>query len=116
MLLTIQLLTLRSHKAVVMAGPGDPYANKLNIGVRLEETAGDGFLCELITEALTAAVLFLAPELLAPDALADVDLQAICGWIADPASIIGSLTETVRVTPHDRLRSLPGLLLSAGTA
>ncbi|KAB5566355.1 hypothetical protein GE09DRAFT_1055919 [Coniochaeta sp. 2T2.1] len=85
---------LREAQGVPLHGP-DVQGAQRN---QLEKTAGDGFLCELITEALTAAVLFLAPELLAPDVLADVDLQAICGWVADPASIIGSLTETVHVS------------------
>ncbi|KAI3327059.1 hypothetical protein HD806DRAFT_531649 [Xylariaceae sp. AK1471] len=71
---------------VVMAGAGDPYANRLNIGVTLDAT-GDGFLCEEITAALTAAVVLLAPELLEADALEGVELEAICGIIDDPSSV-----------------------------
>ncbi|KAK3935133.1 hypothetical protein QBC46DRAFT_423628 [Diplogelasinospora grovesii] len=81
---------------VVMAGASSPYTNRLNIGVKLDNT-GDGFLCEEITDALTAAVALLGPELLEADALADVELEAICGFIEDPTSIFGSLHNTVKV-------------------
>ncbi|KAI0381609.1 hypothetical protein F5Y04DRAFT_280689 [Hypomontagnella monticulosa] len=81
---------------VVMAGQGDPYANRLNIGVTLESTE-DGFPCEEITAALTAAVAILAPELLEADVLEGVELEAICGIIDDPMSIINGLQDTVRV-------------------
>jgi hypothetical protein len=80
-----------------MAGAGDPYANRLNIGVTLD-TSGDGFLCEEITAALTAAVALLAPELLEADALEGVELEAICGIIDNPSSIIDNLKETTKVS------------------
>lgn len=76
-----------------MAGAGDPYANRLNIGIILDKEE-DGFLCEEITEALTAAVVLLAPELLEAEALEGVELEAICGYIKDPSSIIENLKET----------------------
>lgn len=92
-----------------MAGAGNPYANRLNLGLQLEQT-GDSFLCEAITEALTAAVVILAPELLGPEVMGDVELQAICGFIEDPASIIGSLTETVRLGSPENMLKVAQLL------
>jgi hypothetical protein len=74
-----------------MAGDGSPYANCLNIGISLDKT-GDGFPCEEITAAITAAVVLLAPELLEVDALEGVELQALCGLASDPSSAIKSLT------------------------
>ncbi|RDL32656.1 Uncharacterized protein BP5553_09112 [Venustampulla echinocandica] len=82
---------------VVMAGAGDPYANRLNIGVTLD-ASGHGFLCEEITAALTAAVVLLAPELLGVDALEGVELEAVCGIIHDPSSIIDNLKEPLKVS------------------
>lgn len=73
-----------------MADGGDPYANRLNIGVTLDKI-DDGFLCEDITTALTAAVAILAPELLEIDVLEGVELEAICGIIDDPASVVDHL-------------------------
>ena len=80
-----------------MAGAGDPYANRLNIGVTLD-ASGDGFLCEEITAALTAAVVLLAPELLEVDALEGVELEAICGIIDDPSSIVDNLKESSKAS------------------
>ncbi|KAH6675112.1 hypothetical protein B0J14DRAFT_637790 [Halenospora varia] len=82
---------------VVMAGAEDPYANHLNIGVTLD-ASGDGFLCEEITAALTAAVVLLAPELLEVDALEGVELEAICGVFKSPSSIINNLKESSKVS------------------
>ncbi|KAH8645958.1 hypothetical protein BGZ60DRAFT_554916 [Tricladium varicosporioides] len=82
---------------VVMAGAGNPYANRLNIGVTLD-ASGDGFLCEEITAALTAAVVVLAPELLEIDSLEGVELEAICGMIKDPSSIIENLKGSSKVS------------------
>jgi hypothetical protein len=76
-----------------MAGAGDPYANRLNIGITLDKE-GDGFLCEDITAALTAATVLLAPELLEADALEGVELETICGIIKDPSSIVENLKDT----------------------
>ncbi|TGJ86907.1 hypothetical protein E0Z10_g1918 [Xylaria hypoxylon] len=86
---------------VVMADGNNPYANRLNIAVTLDKV-DDNFLCEDITAALTAAVALLAPELLEIDALEGVELEAICGIIDDPASIIGNLQDTVRVAGGSR--------------
>ncbi|OTA64293.1 hypothetical protein K449DRAFT_421652 [Hypoxylon sp. EC38] len=85
---------------VVMAGAGSPYANHLNIGVTLDKDKSgvEGFLCEEITKALTAAVARLAPELLGLDVLEGFELEAICGIIDDPMSIIDNLQETVKVS------------------
>jgi hypothetical protein len=80
-----------------MAGAGDPYANRLNIGLTLDKE-GDGFLCEEVTAALTAATVLLAPELLEADALEGVELEAICGIIKDPSSIVDNLKETSKVS------------------
>jgi hypothetical protein len=73
-----------------MASAGDPYANHLNIGVALDKT-GDGFLCQEITAALTAAMAILAPELIGADAFEGVELEAVCGIIKDPSSIVDSV-------------------------
>lgn len=80
-----------------MARSGDPYANRLNIGLTLDKI-GDGFLCEEITAALTAAVVLLAPELLEVDTLEGVELEAICGIIDDPTSIVDNLKEASKVS------------------
>ena len=83
-----------------MAGAGDPYANRLNIGVTLDKSSNSGpaFLCEDITAALTAAMTIIAPQLLAVDALEGVELEAICGIINDPSSIINNLKDTAKVS------------------
>jgi hypothetical protein len=70
-----------------MAGEEDAYENRLNIGVTLDEE-GDGFSCEEITAALTAATILLAPELLEVDVLEGVELEAICGIVEETSSII----------------------------
>ncbi|KAI0859732.1 hypothetical protein F4860DRAFT_525747 [Xylaria cubensis] len=75
---------------VVMAGDGGPYTNHLNIGVTLDKI-DDGFPCEEVAEAITAALAVLAPELLGADAFEGVELEAICGVLEDPASIVGHL-------------------------
>ncbi|OIW25783.1 hypothetical protein CONLIGDRAFT_717468 [Coniochaeta ligniaria NRRL 30616] len=105
---TARMCSAPNEITVVMAGPGNPYANRLNIGVQLEHT-GDSFLCEEITAALTAFVVLLAPELLGPDVMADVELEAICGFIEDPMSIIGSLTDTVKIAPRVNMLEAAGL-------
>jgi hypothetical protein len=92
-----------------MGTASDPYAYHINLAVALEPT-GDGFTCEEITAALTAMVVILAPELLEADILADVELEAMCGFIRDPLSIIGNLTNTVTI-PH-RVGLLEHALLS----
>lgn len=89
-----------STKAVVMAGAGDPYRNRLNFGVTLDKTH-DGFSCELLVEALTAANIILAPELLEADALEGVELMALCGIIEDPTSGIEHLAKTSKVGRRD---------------
>lgn len=86
-----------------MAGSGNPYANRLNIGVTLDKTS-DGFLCEEITAVLTAAVAILAPELLEVDALEDVEFEAICGIIDDPLSALDGLQDAAKC-----LANCPGL-------
>ena len=83
--------------AVVMAGPGSAYANHLNIGVALDST-GDGFSCEEIAAAITAAMVVLAPKLLQVDALEGVEIEAICGVVDNPASIIDNLKQTAKVS------------------
>ncbi|KAJ8123626.1 hypothetical protein ONZ43_g473 [Nemania bipapillata] len=75
---------------VVMAGDGNPYANHVNIGVTLD-AVGDGFPCEEFAEAITAALVIIAPELLGPDAFEGYELEALCGIIEDPASALGQL-------------------------
>ncbi|KAI0185817.1 hypothetical protein EV127DRAFT_411837 [Xylaria flabelliformis] len=75
---------------VVMAGDGGPYTNHLNIGVTLDKI-DDGFPCEEVAEAIMAALAVLAPELLGADAFEGVELEAICGVLEDPASIVGHL-------------------------
>lgn len=80
-----------------MAGAGDPYANHLNIGVTLDSTS-DGFSCEEIAEELTAAMVILAPELLEADALEGIELEAICGIIDNPESILDNLKSTAQVS------------------
>ncbi|KAF3021007.1 hypothetical protein E8E14_010700 [Neopestalotiopsis sp. 37M] len=82
---------------VVMSDGKDPYANHLNIGVTLDETAGEGFMCEEVAAAITAAMAILAPELLSADALEGVELEALCGLIDDPLSAIPDLQNTVKV-------------------
>ncbi|KAJ8058842.1 hypothetical protein OCU04_011825 [Sclerotinia nivalis] len=78
---------------VVMAGAGNPYANRLNIAISLDKE-GDDFPCEEITAALTAATVLLAPKLIGADAVEGIELEAICGAIKDPKSIIENLTGT----------------------
>ena len=93
-----------------MAGAGDPYANRLNIGITLDKS-GDSFLCEEITAALTAAVVVLAPELLEVDALEGVELEAICGIIDDPSSAFDSMAESSKLA-----RRVPRRAPKAGPA
>ncbi|KAI0196348.1 hypothetical protein F4808DRAFT_452731 [Astrocystis sublimbata] len=71
---------------VVMAGDGDPYANRLNIGVVLDEVE-DGFPCKEVAEAITAGLVLLAPELIGEEAFEEMELEALCGVLDDPASI-----------------------------
>lgn len=80
-----------------MAGEGDPYANRLNIGITLDEK-GDGFPCEEIAAGLTAAMILIAPELIGTDALEGVELEAICGVIKDPPSVVDNLKEVSQVS------------------
>lgn len=75
-----------------MSDGKDPYANRLNIGVTLDKT-GDGFECEEIAAAITAAMVILAPELLEADAFEGVELEALCGIIQDP---VGSFQQQVQ--------------------
>ena len=82
--------------AVVMAGAADPYANHLNIGITLEATS-DGFPCEELAEALTAAMVINAPELIGADAFEGVELEAICGSVKDPWGAISGFTDTLKV-------------------
>jgi hypothetical protein len=82
-----------------MGNASDPYAYHLNLQVDLGQL-GENLLCEEITAALTAAVAILAPELLEADILADVELEAFCGFIRDPTSIIGNLTNLVKIPPR----------------
>lgn len=63
-----------------MAGAGDPYRSRLNI-----------------VKALTAATIALAPELLEVDALEGMDLDALCGIIDNPTSVIDQSTKTSKV-------------------
>lgn len=77
-----------------MAGGGNPYANHLNIGLTLDKTSGDGFTCEEITAALTAAAMLLAPELVGAEALEGIEIESICGIIEDPSSALDHLTGT----------------------
>ncbi|KAK2760243.1 hypothetical protein FQN54_002310 [Arachnomyces sp. PD_36] len=65
---------------VVMAGTDDPYENRLNIGVTLDEV-NEGFPCEEVAAALTAATIILAPELLSADVFEGIELETICGMI-----------------------------------
>ncbi|KAI0837778.1 hypothetical protein F5Y06DRAFT_304212 [Hypoxylon sp. FL0890] len=92
---------------VVMAGAGSPYANHLNIGITLDKSGGNGgFICEEVTAALSEAMAALAPLLLGVDALDGFELEAICGLIDDPSSIIDTLTGTVKV-PRRAPRAVP---------
>ncbi|KAI1119752.1 hypothetical protein F5Y10DRAFT_291151 [Nemania abortiva] len=75
---------------VVMAGDGSPYTNHVNIGVTLDAT-GDGFPCEEVAEAITSALVIIAPELIGADAFEGYELEALCGIIEDPASALGQL-------------------------
>lgn len=70
---------------------GNPYANHLSIGLTLDDTS-DGFSCEEVAAAITAAMVILAPELLEADAFEGVELETMCGVIDDPLSAIDGLT------------------------
>lgn len=96
-----------------MAGAGDPYKNRLNLGVTLDETS-DGFDCHEITAAVTAAMVALAPELLEADALEGVELEAICGFIDDPLSSIVNLTQTAKVPSRLVRRGAGAVPVKAG--
>lgn len=90
-----------------MAGPGDPYANHLNIGITLD-TSKDGFSCQEIAEELTAFMIILAPELLPEDALEGFELEALCGLMDNITSIVNTLGAAAHV-PR-RVRGLSGIL------
>lgn len=79
---------MRVPLAVVMSDNRHPHANRLNIGVTLDETAGDGFMCEEFTAAITSAIAIPAPELIGIDVLEGVELEAVCSLIVDPVSAI----------------------------
>ncbi|KAI0388673.1 hypothetical protein F5Y17DRAFT_470265 [Xylariaceae sp. FL0594] len=69
------------YEARICSAPNeinDPYGNRLNIGVTLDKI-DDGFSCEDVTAALTAAITVLVPELLEIDAIEGVELEAVCG-------------------------------------
>lgn len=93
-----------------MAGAGDPYANRLNIGITLDNQEDlAGFLCEEITAGLTAAAVIIAPDLIAADAFEGIELEAICGFIKDPSSIIENLqgTQTTRRVVRRAPKAVP---------
>lgn len=74
-----------------MAGDESPYANHLNIGVTLDSSGSDDFLCEETAAGFIAIMAILAPELLGADAIEGEELEAICGAIEDPMSAIRDL-------------------------
>jgi hypothetical protein len=47
------------------------------------ESAFDEFICELIIDALSALAMAVAPELIGPEVLEDLELQALCGSLED---------------------------------
>ncbi|GAW15610.1 hypothetical protein ANO14919_050260 [Xylariales sp. No.14919] len=57
---------------------------------RLMRLVDDGFPCEAAAGAITATMRILAPELTGADAFEGVELEAICGIIDDPTSVIGN--------------------------
>jgi hypothetical protein len=75
---------LTMHCLGVVSGPkDDPYAYTMNIDVASKldtsgESAFDKFICELIILGLTTAAATLAPELVVPELLTDVEFSAIC--------------------------------------
>lgn len=79
-----------------MAGSGDPYANRLNIGVTLD-TSKNGFNCYELAEELTANMILIAPELIEEDALEGFELEALCGIFDNITSIINSLGAVAHV-------------------
>ncbi|KAI0470526.1 hypothetical protein GGR56DRAFT_678416 [Xylariaceae sp. FL0804] len=101
---------------VVSGTTDEPYQGHLTIGVTLDATS-DGFDCEAIAGTLTAFVAVLAPELLEVDALEGIELEALCGIVDDPTSILATESVTdasVKIVSKKRavrqgIRRLPKL-------
>ncbi|XXH00074.1 hypothetical protein Hte_006416 [Hypoxylon texense] len=77
--------------SVVMSDGKDPYANRIDIGIRLaaDDSGTDQLICEVLVEGLTAAAMALAPELAPADAAEDMEFQTLCGDLGD-LNFIGS--------------------------
>ena len=88
--------TFKCHyKATICAGPdhistvlrdskGDPYGNHMNIAVawKLDGSAFNAFVCELVLDGLSALVDAVAPELLEYEIVQEVEWQALCEDVA----------------------------------
>lgn len=83
---TLSSLTLVA--APVLAGTTGPYENSMNIQLswQLEGTSAFAdFLCELVGDALTAAAMEYAPELIEAEIWEQAEFEAFCGELAQGA-------------------------------
>jgi hypothetical protein len=94
---------------VIKRDGSNPYGQFLSIGLTLDSTS-DGFNCEEVVEAITAAMVILAPELVEADALEGVELTALCGIIDNPQSAISNFlapsAKMARVQGHAKRTAL----------
>ncbi|KAI1761293.1 hypothetical protein GGR53DRAFT_506076 [Hypoxylon sp. FL1150] len=71
--------------SVVMGEDNNPYANHIEIGVKLagDDSGIDKAVCEVLVDGLTAAAMALVPELIPADAAEEIEFQALCGDMGD---------------------------------
>jgi hypothetical protein len=68
-----------------------PYANSMNVGMKWEiehdgDSAFNEFICDLVVDGLATAALLIAPEFAGPEVVEDLELEALCGSLAEASN------------------------------